>query len=62
MVIDFVFALDSIITAVGLSQFLPVMIAVTKRGLTRLIWRNVSTPFIPGIIVSMSTRSKSLKR
>ncbi|MDP9137894.1 MAG: TerC family protein [Pseudomonadota bacterium] len=27
MVIDFVFALDSIITAVGLSQFLPVMIA-----------------------------------
>lgn len=26
MVIDFVFALDSIITAVGLSQFLPVMI------------------------------------
>ena len=27
MVIDFVFALDSIITAVGMSQFLPVMIA-----------------------------------
>ena len=44
MVIDFVFALDSIITAVGMTAFLPVMIAanVVAVGLMILAARPIS--------------------
>ncbi len=37
MVIDFVFALDSIITAVGMSQFLPVMIAANVAAIAVML-------------------------
>jgi predicted tellurium resistance membrane protein TerC len=38
MVIDFVFALDSIITAVGLSQFLPVMILANVAAIVVMLF------------------------